>query len=388
LKESRAARDEAEAANRAKDEFLAVVSHELRTPLTPILGWVELLRSAGEDEGLRHQAYDVIERNARAQAQIVNDILDVSRITTGKLRLTLKTEALAPLVAAAIDAQQPAARAKGVELKSRLQEVGALQADSGRIQQLVWNLLQNAIKFTPESGHILVQLEREGDEAVLTVQDDGIGVPVDFLPHIFDQFRQADSSSSRPAGGLGLGLAIVRHIAELHGGRVAARSAGENQGATFTVVLPLNAGSATDGEPPAPAPRPEASLSGVSLLLVDDDEDTRLTLARLLESAGATVRSLGSGEEALHLLQSRQPQLVLCDLGMKGMDGYEVCRRLRREHGQLPLIALTAYGGAAARQAAMEAGYDAFLTKPVDLGVLVTTINRELHRERPAGTNC
>lgn len=380
------ARDEAQNANRAKDEFLAVVSHELRTPLTPILGWTELLRDPGTDQAIRNHAYDVIERNARSQAQLINDILDVSRITTGKLRLELKTADLAPIVKCALDSMRTASSAKKITLKEHIEDVGSVRLDADRMQQVVWNLLQNALKFTPEGGSVEVRLDREGEEAVLTVSDNGIGLEPEFIPHVFEQFRQADSSPTRPAGGLGLGLAIVRHISELHGGKVTASSAGKGQGATFTVRLPLEKTSAPTLEEkltpiqtvPQPALNPAGSapraLEEVRILLVEDDEDTRGTLCKLLEKAGAVVQQAASGSEALATVRFWEPDIVVSDIGMAGLDGYQLRRALFRVLPTTPALALTAYAAPADERRAMEAGFQGYLPKPVDRNRLINKL--------------
>ena len=379
--ESQAARDQAQEANRAKDEFLAVVSHELRTPLTPILGWLDLLRSPGIDDEMRAQAFDVIERNARAQAQLVNDILDVSRITSGKLRLELKPLDLTALVRGAVQSLSMIAGEKGVNLNLELEEVGQANADANRFQQVVWNLLSNAIKFTPRAGAVTVGLRRAEATAILQITDSGVGISAEFLPSVFDAFRQADSSSTRKAGGLGLGLAIVRHIVEEHGGSVSAQSAGEGTGATFRVELPLMAAArpaialslASALQPaaarPAMAEVPtsvSAPLKGARVLLVDDEADTRETLARLLERQGARVRVAASALAALQTLDVFEPQLLISDIGMPGTDGYSLLGQIRARCPGVSAIALTAYTAPADIERARAAGFERHLAKPVE----------------------
>ena len=398
LRESQQARREAEAANLAKDEFLAVVSHELRTPLTPILGWLDLLRAPGLTEEMRAQAYDVIERNARAQAQLVNDILDVSRITSGKLRLELKPLDLTDLVRRAIESLRMLADKKGVQLRLELEEIGQAAVDSSRFQQVVWNLLSNAIKFTPADGHITISLRRESGadapQAALEIADNGQGIAPAFLPDVFEAFRQADSSSTRKAGGLGLGLAIVRHIVEMHGGQVSADSPGEGLGATFRVRVPLLPVAATAPSAPvfvSPDPTtvvapgaanaedaPGDSLQNARVLLIDDEADTRETLARLLERHGARVRVAASASEALATLDLFDPQIAVSDIGMPDVDGYALLAQLRARLPQLPALALTAYAAPADIERARAAGFEKHLAKPVEARALVAAIGELL----------
>ncbi len=370
------ARDEAETANRAKDEFLAVVSHELRTPLTPILGWLELLRSPDIDDALRSQAYDVIERNAIAQAQLVNDILDVSRITTGKLRLELKDVALDEVVRRSVESLRTVWGDKKLKVEQHLVSHMGIRADANRIGQVVWNLLQNAIKFTPPGGEVEVSLQRNvrniGGPIVarLEVRDTGAGIDAEFLPHVFERFRQGDSSSTRKTGGLGLGLAIVRHIVELHGGEVGVESRGHGLGATFWVELPVF--EAVRSLSALPAPRVlEGRLKGAKILVVDDEPDTREMLARLLEEAGATVRVAPGGRMALEVAAQFVPSLIVSDIGMPDMDGLELRRELLARGIQAPAIALTAYASVKDETLTREAGFERYLTKPVGTQELV-----------------
>ncbi len=375
--EAQNARDEAQAANLAKDEFLAVVSHELRTPLTPILGWLDLLRAPKMTDELRAQAYEVIERNARAQAQLVNDILDVSRITSGKLRLKTTPTDLTRLVSDAVASLRLSAEEKGVALGLELDEVGQADVDASRFQQVVWNLMSNAIKFTPKGGQVAISLRRaDQGEALLEIADSGQGIAPDFMGNVFDAFRQGDSSSTRKVGGLGLGLAIVRHIVELHGGRVSAHSEGEARGATFRVWVPLLAGVAASVEPPVSRAifsdsAAAANLQGARILLIDDEADTRETLARLLESYGARVRVAGSAAEALKTLDAFTPQLAISDIGIPDVDGYELLAQLRARLPELPAIALTAYAAPSDIERARVAGFARHLAKPVETSELV-----------------
>ena len=374
--QAKMARDEAQAANLAKDEFLAVVSHELRTPLTPILGWLDLLRAPGIDDAMRAQAYEVIERNARAQAQLVNDILDVSRISSGKLRIASQPTDFARLVRDSVESLRLSADQKGVILQIELQNVGAAPLDSSRFQQVIWNLLSNAIKFTPAGGRIVIRLERATEkEALLEISDSGQGIAPNFVDSVFEAFRQADSSSTRKAGGLGLGLAIVRHIVEMHGGRVSAYSAGENQGATFRVWMPLLAAPAQAATPPDSTQRSDSidaqALRDARILLVDDEADTRETLAQLLESYGARVRVAASAAQALQVLEEFAPQLLISDIGMPEMDGYELLGQTRALLPELPAIALTAYAAPSDIERAKAAGFQMHLAKPVEGRALI-----------------
>ena len=336
------ARAEAETANRMKDEFLATVSHELRTPLNAIMGWSHMLRSGRLDETAVARALETIDRNAKCQAQLVEDILDVSRMITGKLRLNIEAVDLASVINAAIDAVQLAAESKGIQLQVTLDPAARqILGDSGRLQQVVWNLLSNAIKFTPAGGRVEVRLEHAGPNIQLQVNDTGQGIKPDFLPYVFDRFRQADATSTRQIGGLGLGLAIVRHLIELHGGTVHAESAGEGCGATFTIALPLPSGfdrlkfrrSVTgtlrpieDEKGPA---TPTPSLKDVQVLLVDDDRDTLQVLSATLTESEARVRTAASAAEALEMLQWYKPDVLVSDLAMPDEDGYSLIGKVR-----------------------------------------------------------
>jgi signal transduction histidine kinase len=379
------ARDTAEAANRAKDEFLAIVSHELRTPLTPIVAWTRLLKGGGLDEPTSKRALDVIERNARAQTQLVEDLLDVSRIVTGKVRLDVQLVDLRRLADAAVDATRPAADAKGIRLQLVLDpRTGAVSGDPQRLQQVIWNLLSNAVKFTPRGGRVQIELRRVESHVELAVSDTGQGIKPEFLPFVFDRFRQADSSSTRPHGGLGIGLAIVRQIVELHGGRVRVESAGEGQGAVFTVELPAAVVRTMPGErlhPAAATPvpfTPSPVLRGLRVLLVDDEEDTLETLAIMLRSCGAEVRTAESTPTALDALKAWRPNAIVSDIGMPDEDGYALIARVRAlsgaEGGHTPAIALTAYARTEDRVRALSAGFQMHVAKPIEPAELVATI--------------
>ncbi len=397
LESERAARAEAERASRMKDEFVATVSHELRTPLTPILGWVEVLRLSGPADEQTRRALEVIERNVHLQAQLIDDLLDISRIVSGKVRLEVQPVEPAEVIEAALATVRPAAEAREIRLDVRLdREAGpadagtagaqTVRADPGRLQQIVWNLLSNAIKFTDRGGRVEVRLRRRGSQVEIAVSDSGKGIDPDFLPHVFERFRQADSSITRRHGGLGLGLAIVRQLVELHGGTVRAESPGENLGATFTVSLPVMA--VAGGVPPAArgprdsgAPAAEAaappSLAGLSVLVVDDDRDARELLSRVLEHFGAEVQLAASAAEGLQVLRSARPDVLVSDIGMPDVDGYELIRRVRDlEDGvaRTPAIALTAFARAEDRERALEAGYQVHVAKPVDPGRLVAAV--------------
>ncbi len=383
----RRSRAEAEAANRTKDEFLATLSHELRTPLTAILGWTRLLRTSNLEETTAAHALETVERNARAQAQLIEDLLDVSRIITGKLRLEAHPIELLPIIEAAVDAVRPAADARSIQLQTELDPlVGTVSGDPARLQQVVWNLVSNAVKFTGRGGRIVLRLERTDSHAQISISDTGEGIKPEFLPFVFDRFRQADGSTTRMHGGLGLGLAIVRHLVELHGGAVKAESAGENQGATFTVTLPLLStlldatdtsvsvatGNGTHAEHQA---RP---LNGLSMLVVDDEPDARQWLTVVLETQGAQVRAVGSAAEALDAIEALKPDALVSDIGMPNMDGYALMQKVRalpaERGGEIPSIALTAYAGDDAREKTLAAGFQVHLAKPIDPTELLAAI--------------
>ena len=374
------ARREAEAANRLKDEFLATLSHELRTPLNAILGWVALLQAGKTDPQTLDRAMTVIERNARAQAQLVDDLLDVSRIITGKLSLDLRPVDLPATLREVADAIRPAAEAKGIAVEVEVAEdIPRLKADPARLQQMVWNLVSNAVKFTPGEGRVSIRARRRQGRVEIEVQDRGIGIAEEFLPHVFERFRQQDSSTTRAHGGLGLGLAIVRHLVELHGGEVEAESAGKGQGAVFRIRLPLRP-VPEEGEE-APAAVAQGDLRGLRVLLVEDEPDARELYRVILEENGARVVDVASAREALTSFEVAPPDVLVSDVGLEGMDGYELMTRIRRlpaaRGGSVPAVALTAYAGKEHERRAFAAGFQMHVSKPVAAGELVALV-REL----------
>ncbi len=382
------ARREAEAANRAKDEFLATLSHELRTPLNAIVGWTRMLLEGTMDEQSTRRALEVIDRNAHLQVQLVEDILDVSRIITGGLRLDLKPVDLGTVIGAALDAVRLAADAKKIRILCRLDAVSRLtEGDPQRLQQIVWNLLANAVKFTGPGGLIEVDLVDAGDRrARITVRDNGAGIDPGFLPFVFERFRQADGSVNRQHGGLGLGLAIVRHLVELHGGTVRVESQGLDRGATFIIEIPRmdpqQRLSAREHRPSLPVDREPASdallLQGCRALVVDDEQDARVLLATVLKRAGATVRTASTVSEALMDLDASRPDVLLADIAMPGEDGYSLIREIRRREARggphLPAAAITAYAGSQDRERALEAGFDCHVSKPIVPAQFVRTV--------------
>jgi PAS domain S-box-containing protein len=385
LTQEREARAEAQAANRMKDEFLATVSHELRTPLTAILGWTRIIRGGKLDPARFIRGLDVIERNGRAQAAIIDDILDVSRIITGKLRLELDAIDLPAVVQSAIDTVRPAADAKniGIDWQSDLPNQ-RYSGDPDRLQQIVWNLLSNAIKFTPKDGHVEIITTQINSHIEIHVKDTGQGIDPAFLPHVFDRFRQADGTSTRRHGGLGLGLAIVRHLVELHGGTVEVESPGDGLGATFTVRLPVRAVQVPVRAPREmvafrPTPRLHTQpLSGLRVLVVDDEPDARELIATVLEQAGARAIVAGGAQMALDLLVREHPDVLLSDIGMSGSDGYALMREVRalppEEGGKIPAAALTAYSRAEDARQAIESGFQRHVAKPVEPEVLIAQV--------------
>ena len=389
LVREQAARAEAELANRTKDEFLSIVSHELRTPLAAILLWAELLRAGNLDKATTAQAFEIIQRNAKLQSQMIEDLLDISRIITGNLRLSLQLVELVPVIQAAVDTVRLAAEAKGIQIQTLLNaEVEQVWGDAPRLQQVVSNLLDNAIKFTPNGGRVEVRLERRDSQAWIIVSDTGKGISSEFLPYVFDRFRQANSTSTRSGGGLGLGLAIVRHLVELHGGTVNASSLGEGRGATFTVTLPLAAifrktideeqdPQINEGKLFSSLPR----LDGLRVLIVDDEADMREAIALVLKQCGAevlAVASTGSALEAIAQAESSQrPDVLLCDIGMPGEDGYTLLSKLRNLEapgGRIPSVALTAYAREEDRRQAILAGFQLHVTKPINPAELVAVV--------------
>jgi PAS domain S-box-containing protein len=376
---------QAEESSRLKEEFLATISHELRTPLSAILGWTRMLRMGQLSPENAAKALDTIERNARAQAQLVDDLLDVSRIITGKLRMDVRPADPNSFIDAAVEAVKPAAEAKGVRVQ-KVVDTGAVSipGDPVRLQQVIWNLLSNAIKFTPRGGRVQIYSQRVNSHLEIVVSDSGQGISPDFLPHVFDRFRQADQKTSRQHGGMGLGLAIVRHLVEMHGGSVRASSEGEGKGATFTVMLPIAPVYQVDASgsrvhPGArdllPANDITDRLDDLTILVVDDEADTRELLRQGLEYCGAKVRVAGSAAEALDELKVSLPDVVISDIGMPGSDGYDLIRQVRRlpaaRGGKIAAIALTAYTRTEDRLQALRAGYDMHVPKPVELAELV-----------------
>ena len=377
---------QAQEANRMKDEFLATLSHELRTPMNAIMGWAQLLREGKLDAATTDRAVQTIDRNARVQTQLISDILDVSRIVSGKLRLDVRPVELVRAVEAALDTIRPAAEARDIDVQTALDAgAGLVSGDADRLQQVVWNLLSNAIKFTPSGGRVHVRLVRIEPHVQLTVQDSGIGIDRDFLPHVFERFRQGDSSSTRPHGGLGLGLALVRDLVELHGGTVQLSSAGRDQGATFTVKLPV-IGAVRPPAPELPPAAPESatmaalagSRRGVNVLLVDDEADARDLFKAVLEGSGARVTAVGSGAEAYSSFTTSPPDVVVSDIEMPEENGYDLIRRLRglpeERGGRIPAAALTAYARAEDRIRALRAGFQHHVTKPVQPAELVAVV--------------
>jgi PAS domain S-box-containing protein len=389
LDAERSARMAAQRATRVKDEFLATLSHELRTPLSAILGWTQVLLRGEAHKGPEEQrrAIEVIDRNARTQVQLIDDLLDLSRIMTGKIRLDLHQISFTSVVQAAVDSAMPSADTKGLRLKAIL---GASQdivsADSTRLQQVVWNLLTNAIKFTPKGGQVQVLLQRVNSHLELSVSDTGIGIPSNYLQHVFDRFSQRDSSTTRAFGGLGLGLAICKQLVELHGGSVTAASQGEGKGATFSVHLPVSIVQLQDESAPRVHPTAETQpgemlslprLEGVHVFSVDDEPDARDLLRRVLEDQGAKVTSFSSAEDALAALKTTKPTVLVCDVGMPKMDGYQLIRTLRAQGARserIPALALTAFARAEDRKRSLVAGYQAHLAKPFDVGELILVV--------------
>jgi signal transduction histidine kinase/ActR/RegA family two-component response regulator len=387
LRKEQAARETAEEAGRAKDQFLAVLSHELRTPLNAVYGWARMLRSGQLRDDAADRALGAILRNANAQVQLIDDLLDVSRVITGKMRLDVRPVDLQAVVEDAVDAIRPAAEAKDIRLQKILDpRAGPTTGDASRLQQVVWNLLANAVKFTPKGGRVQVRLQRVNSHVEIIVSDTGQGIAPEILPFIFERFRQADSSSTRAHAGLGLGLALVKHLVELHGGSVVAHSPGNGEGATFVVKLPLTiahvpAGAVAQSHPTAPSAEalPESTrLDDLRVLVVDDDPDALELATAILMGAGAIVRTCHSASEALDALPKWRPHVLVSDIEMPGEDGYALIRKVRaldRElGGNTPAVALTAYGRVQDRMLSLTAGYSMHVPKPVDPGELTTII--------------
>jgi PAS domain S-box-containing protein len=380
LEAERVARAEAERASRLKDDFVAMVSHELRTPLNAMLGWTQLMTQARNDPAVIARGLDVLARNTRQQAQLISDLLDISRIVAGKLQLDARTVDLRSIVGQSCETLEEEARAKGVQIEAVLDEGASIVwGDPSRLQQVVSNLLSNAIKFTQRGGRVRVSLRFDGARARVEISDNGAGIRPDSLPHVFDRFHQADRSITRRFGGLGLGLAIVKHLVELHGGEVQAASEGEGKGATFTVTMPV-VGDALDHErrrESREATDVGVELAAIRLLVVEDEADTLEFLRRLLTTHGATVLTAANAGEALSLIRDEKPDLLISDIGLPEVDGYDLIQRIRREISpgrDIPAIALTAYARSEDRTRALLAGYQAHIAKPVEPNELLAMI--------------
>ena len=370
---------EAREANRLKDEFLATLSHELRTPLNAILGWTRLLRTSPSDPTKLERGFEVIERNVNAQVRMIEDLLDISRITTGKMRLAISTVELEPVISAVLDTLRPAADGKGVTLSAELGD-GEIQGDPERLQQVISNLINNAIKFTPRGGRVEVRLTQNDGDVELEVRDTGEGISSDFLPFVFDRFRQADSSTRRTQGGLGIGLALVRHIVELHGGSVQADSPGRGHGATFTLRLPAMPTTARSAEHiPTSAVEDTADvLEGVRVLVVEDQDDTREMLGEVLRRHRAEVTVVSSAREAFEIISARRPHVLVSDVAMPDEDGFQLIDKLRRlgpdAGGDVPALALTAYARKEDHARALAAGFQMHASKPIEPSELVAAV--------------
>jgi PAS domain S-box-containing protein len=388
LRREQEARHQSEEANRIKDDFLATLSHELRTPLNAILGWSQMLRTHNLSDSDTEKALATIERNARSQSQLIDDLLDISRIITGKLRLDVRAVDLTSVILAAVDAARPAAQAKNIRLQTLLDpQSGPISGDPDRLQQVIWNLLSNAVKFTPKGGRVQARLERINSHVEIVVSDTGIGIEPDFLPNVFDRFRQSDGSMTRRHGGLGLGLAIVQQLVELHGGIITVESEGEGQGSTFTVSLPLlpvRTESRRHGERVHPTARSGAhedcppKLEGLRVLLVDDEADSREMLNLMLAACGAEVVSAESAVEAFELIQTEKFDIMLSDIGMPEEDGFSLIARIRKlpveRGGHIPALALTAYARAEDRIRALRSGFQMHIAKPVEPSELIVVV--------------
>jgi signal transduction histidine kinase/ActR/RegA family two-component response regulator len=395
LQSERYARSETERLSHMKDEFLATLSHELRTPLNAIQGWATLLRQREVTPEDRIRGLEAIDRNVRAQTQIVSDLLDMSRIISGKIHLEVQLISLHEVIHNAIEAVRASADAKKIRIATLLDSsVGFVRGDPNRLQQILWNLLSNALKFTPVGGRVQVILERVNSHVELVVEDTGIGIAPEFLPYVFERFRQADAAMTRRHGGLGIGLSIVKTLVELHGGSVRVKSAGENQGASFAIALPVSHVSEQEVERsqrlPVLADPLEAielpRLDNTNLLVVDDEPDGRQLMVRILEGRGARVTAVAGGAEALELLRKHSFDILVSDIGMPDLDGYELMRRVReldsRRTGPIPAIAVTAYARAEDRQRSLLAGYQMHLAKPIEARELVAGIASLLHLSR------
>jgi CheY-like chemotaxis protein/nitrogen-specific signal transduction histidine kinase len=393
LESCQVAHAEADTANIVKDEFLAILSHELRTPLTSILGWSKLLADGKLDNSTSKRGIDTIVRSARAQKQLIDDLLDISRIITGKLRLDVRPLELAPIIESVVDGVRPAADARSIHLQIALDSLTSpISGDPDRLQQIIWNLLSNAIKFTPKGGRVSVRLERIASHVEINIKDTGQGIAPELLPHVFDRFRQSDSSSTRRHGGLGLGLAIVRQLVELHGGTVAAESPGEGEGTTFKVIFPLlcvqHKLSDVRQTTPLTASNPQTdrqpSLTELRVLVVDDEPDAREFVEVVLTGYGAEVVSVGSVVEALAEMERQRFDVLVSDIGMPDMDGYALISKVRQlpaeRGGKVPAVALTAYARVEDRMRVISAGYQMHVPKPIEPAELATQVSRLVER--------
>jgi len=386
LESERAARVHAERLSRLKDEFLSTLSHELRTPLNAILGWSQVLAAPGVRSEELDEGLQTIQRNARTQAQLIDDVLDLSRVMSGRIRLDVRRVDLAAVIGAAVTAVRPSADAKQLRLTvTSTPEAGSVSGDAARLQQVIWNLLSNAVKFTPRGGRVDVLLTRVGGHMEIAVTDNGQGMRPEFLPHVFDRFRQGEVSTARRVSGLGIGLAIVKNLVELHGGRVAAKSDGEGRGASFVVTLPVERrGGGGDGQGSAAAAADRLAdddlpnLSGVTVLVVDDEPDARVLLKRVLERRAARVMLAASAREALEMVHRQHPDVIVSDIAMPDLDGYELIRLVRslpaEDGGGTPAIALTAFARSEDRRRAMLAGFQVHIAKPVESPELIATV--------------
>ena len=389
LESEQAARIEGERANRMKDEFLATLSHELRTPLSAISGWVQLLKMNPADAQRVTEAVEVIDRNVRVQTQLIEDLLDMSRIISGKIRLDVQSIEISAVIAAAIEAVLPAVEAKEIRLENDIDPgVGVVSGDFGRLQQILWNLLTNAVKYTPKHGRIHVQAKSANSHVEVSVSDSGEGIPPEFLPHLFERFSQADGSITRRHGGLGLGLSIVKHLVELHGGTVQADSAGIGKGSTFVISLPLRVAKAPESLTPHSRLSnstmalftQQEKLRGIRVLVIDDEPDAREFVKRLLADAKAIPIVASAASEGLHLLEEQAPDVIVSDIGMPEQDGYEFIRQVRERAIRIPAIALTAFARSEDRIRSIEAGYQAHLPKPVEPAELLWSAPQNLNQ--------
>ena len=402
LESERQARSDAERASRMKDEFLATVSHELRTPLNAIVGWVYLLKSGKVEPEELKEGLTAIERNTRVQAELIEDLLDMGRIISGQIRLDIKMIDLSLVIDSAIESVKPSMDAKQIRLHTIFDPLaGHLRGDPARLQQVIWNLLSNAIKFTPKGGRVEIIVEKLNSQVQITVSDSGEGIAPDFIPHLFERFRQADASTTRRHGGLGLGLAIVKQLVDLHGGTITATSEGEGKGATFRIKLPVPLAKPEEARTTGNGVRAKAErlaaehdherLKNVKLLIVDDEPDSREVVQRILQGYGAEVTAAKSAEQALSKLEGEHFDILISDIGMQEMDGYELIRRVRasaRQAGnEISAVALTAYARSEDRRSAVQAGFDMFISKPVDPAELIAVVERCAARSKPVNAN-